>query len=279
MTTNRVTKGNNLRTLVLQPGWTIENDGYGLLTARATYIQSHGNDAGTKGGDGPYGLTAAPSRGAPFIKDARLTCHRSSSSLNSNGLLVVTADYVGIESGNMTTPEVSGKGATNTEAIATHPVFVSQIGGKKGAPLNGAEFEPDSDAFKAFTNPEYKKYGVKSYFAPTFAITGHFYTSDIETVKTLKSCICTVSSDCQWNNIQLVGKLNAVGTNAGSSWAGIMAWAAPDESPQLMLNGISIEDYGSLYKIGFDILVTMDGWDTDIYPYATDGWPKRDQTK
>lgn len=277
MPTNRITKGNSLGYLVLQPGWTIENDGYGLLTCRASYIKSHGNDAGTQSGTGQYGLAAAPKRGDPFEKDGRLTCHRASSALNSNGLLVVSAEYVGIASGNMTTPEVSGRGATSTEPIASHPAFTNKIGGTKDAPLNGAVFN-DSGAFKEFADAEYKKYGVKSYLDASFSINGHFYTADITVAKTLKESIGTTSSDGQWKNIQLIGKLNALANPVNPTWASI-AWSALDESPQLLLNSMSVEDYGSLFKVGFDVIVSADGWDTDIYPYSAVGRPKRNNTK
>lgn len=275
MPTNRITKGDSLNNLVLQPGWSIENDGYGLLTARVTYVRSHGNDAGTTAGTGSFALNSSPKRGDIFEKDARLSCHRSSPSLNSNGLLVVSAEYVGIASGNMTTPEVSGRGATSTEPIATHPVFKSKIGGTKDSPLHGAAFE-ENGAFREFADPEFRKYGVKSYYAPTFAIQGHFYTKDITVAKTLLDCQCTTSSDGQWKNIQLVGKLNAL-SSSPSSWS-TMSWSAPDESPQLLLTSLGIEDFGTLFKVSYDILVSTDGFDTDIYPYATQGRGKRDNT-
>ena len=271
MPTNRVTKGNSLTSLVLQPGWTIENDGFGLLTCTATYIASHGNDAGTSAGTGSYALTKAPSRGTPFEKDARLTCHRASSSLNSNGLLVVTANYVGIANGNMTNPEVSGRGTTTTEPIATFPTFTSVIGGKQGEEKNGAVFNDDG-SFKVFADPAYKKYGVKSYYSPTLAINGHFYTSDIKVPKTLLDSQLTTSADGQWKNIKLIGRLDGLGTPYGN----IGNWSAPDESPQLLLCGLGVEDFGTLMKVSYEILVAYDGWDIDLYPYATQGRPRRD---
>ena len=275
MPTNRVTKGDSLNRILLQPGWSIENDGFGLLTCSATYIVSHGNDAGTQAGSGSYALGAAPKRGDVFEKDARLKCHRSSSSLNSNGLQVISAEFIGIESGNMTTPQVSGRGATTTEPIATHPVFKSLIGGTKTDPKNGAEFEDDG-AFKRFADPNIRKYGVRSYYSPTFSISGHFYTSDIEVPKKLLDAQCTVSADGKFphgNGLKLVGVLSAFAPNP--SWVGL-SWSAPDESPQLLLTGMSIEDFGGLFKVSYDILVSTDGFDKEIYPYGKR--PKRDNT-
>lgn len=272
MPTNRVTKGNSLKSLLLQPGWSVEDDGYGLLSCRATFVASHGNDAGTSGGDVGDAIGKAPKRGDTFPKDARLTCHRATAAANSNGLLVVTAEYVGIASGNMTTPEVSGRGATSTEPIATHPSFKSKIGGSSSSPLNGAVFTDDG-AFKEFSDPDKRKYGVKSYLAPTLSITGHFYTSDITVAKTLLDAQCTVSEDGKFPNgggLQLIGKLNSLASKV--PWSN-NRWVAPDESPQLLLTGVSIEDFGNLLKVSFEVLVSADGWDKDIYPYTTR--PKR----
>lgn len=278
MPTNRVTKGNSLKSLVLQPGWTIENDGFGLLTCSATYVQSHGNDAGTVGGSGSFALGVAPSRGSVFSKDSRLSCHRATSSLNSNGLLIVAAEYVGIATGNMTAPQVTGSGATSTEPIATYPNFNSTIGGTKGSEKNGAVFNDDG-SFKYFADAEYKKYGVKSYLAPTLSIRGHFYTSDITVAKKLLDSQCTTSSDGQWKNIQLLGNLNGLSSAVLPSWNGVQAWAAPDESPQLLLTGVSLEDYGTLLKVSYEITVSTDGWDTDLYPYSSVGRPRRTNSK
>lgn len=268
---NRVTKGDSLNSLVLQPGWTVENDGYGLLTCTATYIVSHGNDAGTQGGGVSYAVGMAPKRGDLFPKDTRLKCHRSSSSLNSNGIMVITAEYIGIASGNMTTPQSSARGSITTEPIATHPAFVPKIGGKKDSPKFGAEFEDDG-AFKRFATADNRKYGVKSYYSPTFSFSGFFYTSDIKVAKKLADVTCCSSSDGQWKNIQLLDGLNGLGGD-GKITSG--AWSAPDESPQLLLTGIGVEYYGTVIKVTFDILGSLDGYDTDIYPYATGGRPKR----
>lgn len=269
MPTNRITKGDSLLTITLQPGWSIENDGYGLLTCSATYIVTHGNDAGSKSGTGAYAITMAPKRGSIFEKDARLVCHRSSSSMNANGLQVITAEYIGIEAGNMTTPEVSGRGATTTEPIATHPAFSTKIGGKQGAEKNGAKFNDDG-SFEKFATQN-RKYGVRSYYSPTFSISGHFYTSDIEIPKKLLKAQCTSSSDGKFpygkEGIKLVGPLNDLASPVHPSWAGVGAWQAPDESPQLLLTGVAIENYGALLKVSYDILVAVDGLDVEIYPY------------
>lgn len=264
----RVNKGNALTTIKLQPGWTIEDDGFGLLTARATYVVSQDTDYGVAGAQV---VSKAPKRGDSFENDPRLVCHRASSSVNSNGLQVITAEFVGISSGNKTSVNVSGRGATSTEPITRHPAFVASIGGKSGSEKNGAKFDTNG-ALTGFTDPDNKKYGLKSYYSPTFSITGFFYTSDLTVAGKLKDKQCTASSSGKWSGIDLLSDLNALAPSWGTS---VAYWMAADESPQLLLTNVSIEPFGKLYKVSYDILVAVDGLDTDVYPYESQGRPAR----
>lgn len=260
----RITKGNQLNSLVLQSGWSVEDDGFGLLTCRATYIQSHGNTASTRAGTVSDVLKTAPKRGDTFPKDERLTCHRASSSANSNGILVVTAEYVGITAGTMTIPEVTGAGSMSTEPISTHPKFTT-FAGTVSAPKNGATFSPDG-AFDKFTEhtPPRDKYGVKSYLNAGFSINGTFYTKDIGLASALKASMGKSSDTGYFNNVNLLGDLSGI----GPSWNGVGLFQAENQAPQLLLTGIKLEFYGVLVKVGYDITFATDGWDIDIYPYV-----------
>lgn len=264
----RITKGNQLTTIKLQPGWTIEDDGFGLLTCRATYVVGQDIDYGVSGAQV---VSKAPRRGDTFENDPRLVCHRSSSSVNSNGLQVITAEYCGIASGNKTLVNVSGRGATSTEGIQRHPAFVSKIGGSPGSEKNGAVFD-DNGSLKAFASPTNKKYGLKSYYAPTFSISGSFYTSDITVAGKLKDVQCCSSATSTFAGIDLLSDFNALGNTWGTS---VHYWIAADESPQLLLTNVGIEPYGKLFKVNYDILVAVDGLDTDVYPYESSGRPIR----
>lgn len=256
----RVSKGNSLSGLVLQPGWTIEEDGFGLLTSRLTFVTAHGSGEDSS----PTILDEVPRRGDAHPKDSRLQCHRSSSTLNANGLAVVVSEYVGIASGNMTAPEVSGRGNMSTEPIASHPRFATDIGGTPSAPLNGAVFA--NSTFKEFSydpSAVYQKQGVRSYLAPGFGVNGHFYTSDIAVARALKESVGKSSGSGKFANIQLLGSLTGVGGQNSDSWYG--QWTTADEIPQLLLTGISLEFFGNLVKVSYDVTFAPYGWDRDIY--------------
>ena len=256
----RVSKGNSLSGLVLQPGWTIEEDGFGLLTSRLTFVTGHGSGEDQS----PLILDDAPRRGDSHPKDSRLQCHRSTATLNANGLAVIVSEYVGIAAGNMTAPEVSGRGNMSTEPIASHPDFATIIGGTEAAPLNGAQFR--NGLFVGFSrDPDaaYNKEGVRSYLNPGFGISGHFYTSDIGLARNLKEALGRSSGSGKFGGVQLLGGLGAINGQTSDSWYG--DWTTSDEINQLLLTGIAIDFYGSLVKVSYDITYARWGWDPDIY--------------
>lgn len=258
----RVTKGNSLSSAKLQPGWTIEDDGFGLLTCSAHYKVSHGTSTGTPA-TGSQALGAAPKRGDAFAQDARLTCHRASSVLDANGIQVISADYVGIATGTMTRPQVSGRFSSNQEPISTHPKF-SDFGGTAAAPENGAVFNADG-SFKRFADPQYDEfYGITSYLACGFAITGHFYTSDFTVLVALKQAVGTTSGTGSFGGYELTGDLTALGNN-NAGWTGIGTWMDDRERDQLLLSGLACEYFGKIIKISYDIMFSQDGWNGSIY--------------
>ena len=262
----RVSKGNQLNDLALQPGWTIEEDGFGLLTSRLIFVTTQSTD------DGQTGITfldKVPAKGVVHPKDSRLRCHRASTTIGSNGLATITAEYIGISKGNMTQCEVSGRGNMSTEPITTHPDFVSKIGGTADSPLNGAQFNTtglfvgfaySGEAASRFANKE----GVRSYLNPGFGVSGHFYTSDIGIARKLKDSVGKTSGSGKFAGVQLLGGLGSLSAQTSDSWYG--EWTTdPGELNQLMLTGIAIEFFGNLIKLSYDINYAKDGWDTDIY--------------
>jgi len=274
----RVSKGNNLSTPVLQPGWTIENDGFGLLTCSATFKANHGTSGGSPG-TGAAALKLAPARGSKFPLDERLTCHRASSVMDANGIQVITAEYVGIAVGTNTEVQVTGGFRSNQEPISTHPAFI-KFGGRSDAPVNGASFNNDG-SFKRFADPTYSEWhGVTSYLVPGFSINGHFYTKNPGALPALKDAMGTTSSTGSWGGYNLVGPIGVLATIA--SWnavpgfivdlvilQGLNSAGAPNtvdiQRNQLLLTGVSVEYFGDLLKVSYDISFSQDGWNDQIY--------------
>lgn len=261
----RVSKGKSLSTLELQPGWVIEDDGFGLITASVVYKTSHGTSTGTPA-TGAEALAKTPQRGDPFPNDGRMHCHRASSSLDANGIQTISVDYVGIAKGTTTLPNVSGRFSSNQEPISTHPKFVEQIGGNASSPKNGAVFNDDG-SFKRFADPTPpldQFYGVTSYLACGFGITGTFYTSDFNILVALKESLGTTSSTGNFGGPNLLGDFGGLSTGQ-PGWTGYGNWITPREDDQLLLAGVQAEYFGKLIKISYDIMYSQDGWNGTIY--------------
>jgi hypothetical protein len=286
----RVSKGNSLSTPVLQPGWTIENDGFGLLTCSATFKANHGTSGGSPG-TGVAALKLAPARGSKFPLDERLTCHRASSVMDANGIQVITAEYVGIAVGTQTEVQVTGGFRSNQEPISTHPAFI-KFGGRKGAEVNGASFSNDG-SFKRFADPEYSEWhGVTSYLVPGFSINGHFYTKNPGALPALKDAMGTTSGTGSWAGFNLVGPIGVLAKTSLLSWNGvpdfvidltILRGADDNGVPriediqrnQLLLTGVSVEYFGDLTKVSYDISYSQDGWNPAIYNGRNDIRPAK----
>jgi hypothetical protein len=257
-----VNKGDSLNSLKVLPGWTIEDDGFGLLTSRIIYVTNHGSDEGSS----PLVLNDAPKRGDAHPKDYRLTCHRASSTIGANGLAQISAEYIGIATGNMTNPEVSGRGNMSTDPITTHPEFETKIGGTSASPLNGAKFQDATGLFIGFDGagktPNGNKMGVRSFLNPGFGINGHFYTSDIKVAARLRDRLGKTSGNGSFGGINLMGGLSGLGKNTQSIWG---TWSSETELDQLLLTGLAVDFFGTVIKLSYDMTYAPYGWDRDIY--------------
>lgn len=175
--------------------------------------------------------------------------------MDGNGIQTITADYVGIAAGTATNPQVGGRYSSNQEPISTHPKFKDKLGGTQASPKNGAEFNDDG-SFKRFADPTYDQYyGVTSYLACGFGITGHLYTSSLSTVASLKNAIGCTSGTGSFAGVALLGELSGLSAQ----------WVGARDNDQLLLTGIAVESFGKLYKVSYDIMFSQDGWNGDIY--------------
>ena len=269
----RKDKGNSLSTPVLQAGYTIENDGYGLLTCRATY-KVDDNKTGN-----------APKRGDVFKPDPRLKCHKVSVSYGALGVAIITAEYCGIENGDWTEPNVSGSATLSTEPLTSHPNFFKPAGyglagpspyiscdSPDGTPtpafagINGAIFGNDgvnkNPLFKGFfgtsTNTEKKLYKRTSYLSPVSSFNGVLYTTKSGNVVTLRKYVGVAFSGRAPEGYRFL-----LPAYMGDSFQ------AKDETPQLLLSNVSFEDYGMLYKISYEIRFNREGYLNEVYNINT----------
>ena len=158
----------NTKNPELQPNYSVEFDGYGLITGRATFVCT-----------ASAAKARTPKRGDVFPgTEKRLYCHRASYTINGNNLATITAEYCGIENGNQSKMVLRGDTGLSTESIKSHKDFKDVLQPKGWVVANQAFLEGDtgsnSDA------DDYKLTGIKSYVRANIQIQGSFYTSNQE---------------------------------------------------------------------------------------------------
>jgi hypothetical protein len=296
-----VKKGNELTTPVLQPGWTVVGDGYGLCTSTSKFKATFSVD-----------IDAFVARGTPHPDPAYgfLKAHKYNVAWDALSLAVISIDYVGIDptynSGNYTNPEVGTSNGLTSENITTNQnFFIEAFGGNTdaiaGEPpysqspvgplveikspndyikiisgstittvtrkqsymgLHGACFEDESGGrFIGFVKPEFKHfYGKTNYLAPTTSFSGHFYTTQEAVVNTALDLLGTTSFNNTWNT-----QLPKIVPDYAGPAAGWTSSSDNGSYNQLLLSQVNIQDFGSLYKVNYEVRFSVQGWPSEVY--------------
>ena len=283
-----VATGNNLTTDKIQPGWTVVTDGFGLVTASATYKLDWAASAAALTARG----TAFGQAGYTYLK-----AHKASISFDNLQYQTVKVDYVGIDptvnTGTRPNPNTSAANGLTAENITTHPNFFTAAAGYTPGPLaglpsdfggayddstlgppetvisavtgkpvvgpssegyNGACFETGMGGrFIGFVDPDYPDiYGKTQYLARTTTYSGVCYYNDASFVQALYLLLGTATATNQW----------------GASFPLIPAWGPTGSGihgNQNLLSQVNVEEYGSLFKVMYEIRYSKEGWPFDVY--------------
>jgi len=278
----RVNTGETLATVILQPGAKFQEDGYGLTTGTCVFKADRTASVGSTINRG----SACPVSAYSYCK-----AHRFSVSFDSLGVAIYTVDYVGIAGDQVyTKPQITATQGLTSENVTSHPNFfvLASSLGFTGAPIagvgpspgtistpnyqavttgtgtteyvgnNGATFEKKTGGkFLGFKVPSAADfYGKSNYLAAQTSFAGHFYTT---------------SSTVPRNYVNAVGKTSNDGTFVigfdllpaymGSSFE-------YDSKYQLLLSQVNVEDFGSLYKVNYEIRFNRDGYNKAVYAQA-----------
>lgn len=285
-----VNTGNTLSAEQIQPGITLMSDGFGLVTATATYKCDWATSV------------AVTQRGEPldFGGLTYLKAHKSSTSYDNLQYKTIKVDYVGIDptinGGVRTNPNTSVANGLTAENITSHPNFFTAATGYGGMPLagrpsdfgglypdstlgppvtviavggpnvgkpvvvpssegyNGACFETGMGGrFIGFVDPSYPDiYGKTQYLARTTTYSGVVYYSNAAFVQGLYLLLGTATDSNSW----------------GSSYPLIPSWGPIGEGEygnKNLLSQINVEEYGTLFKVMYEIRYSNEGWPPDVY--------------
>jgi hypothetical protein len=281
-----VNTGNTLASQFIQPGLTVMSDGFGLVTASATYKCDW--------------ATAVPTtlRGTPldFGGLTYLKAHKSSISYDNLQYKTVKVDYVGIDptvnSGAWTNANTSAANGLTAENITTHSNFFESETGFAGGPLaglpsdfggayddstlgppvtvinedtgrpvvvpssegyNGACFETGMGGrFIGFVDPDVPElFGKTQYLAPTSTYSGVIYVNNQQSARVLVDYIGFSNSGTTWGSFQL-----------------LPGWADTGEGKYgnvNLLSQVNVEEYGLLFKVMYEIRYSREGWPPNVY--------------
>jgi hypothetical protein len=282
----QVANGKTLLTAEIQPGWTVQSDGFGLITSTTTYKAD----------------IAAPissfERGQPHPDTfySYLKAHKYQISWDNLRYKTIKVDYVGIDpgigGGVRTLANTSVANGLAADNITTHPNFFEQASGFTVGPLaglpsdfggsyddstlgppvtvlnvdtgkpvvvpssegyNGACFETGMGGrFIGFVSPDVPYlYGKTQYLAKTTTYSGVIYTTSQSDVQALYALLGTATGTNSWGIFQLIPAWGPTGTG--------------DYGKQNLLSQINVEEYGSLYKVIYEIRYSKEGWPPDVY--------------
>ena len=276
-----VNTGATLEAPILQSGWTVVSDGFGLHTSVSVYKCDHTS-----------ALTAFLVKGTAHPDPAYtyLKIDKWRISWDALDMATVTVDYVGIDPGaveggaTFTQPNISGANGLTSEPLSSHPNFFTLSAGfssviagagpyalsslgpivnSKTVPtkpqqsyvgLNGACFESQNGGrFIGFVDPAAPSlYGKTNYLATTTSYSGVMYSSIIANVQAMLALLNSASSTATWGTFPLLPEWAPIGTVVGVGHVNL-------------LSQVNVEEFGSLYKINYEIRYSKTGWNSKVY--------------
>jgi len=239
-----------------QPGGNISSDGRGLLEGSWVFIYQV--DPGLPR------VPNVPRRGAPHPTDGRLKCYKTDSSFGPNGECRVTASYIGLER-DPTEGMIEITGSTSETSIVFHPGFptwaiekpaVPAKGAKKAVPTEWKSWVKANDAheferFKVGETPG-DLGGVEAYLTPRCTVRVTYYTGSTGAVKATQ------------------GGLGVAAEKPGNFPGSLI----PDTKANWLLNNCSVSEYGTIFKITEEWMLSEAGkpWNPYIYgPHGNGG--------
>ena len=275
-----VNTGDTLVTPILQAGWTVVSDGFGLHTSVSVYKADYTS-----------ALTAFLVKGTAHPDPAYtyLKIDKWRISWDALDMATVTVDYVGIDpsvnAGARTNPNTSSANGLTSEPLTSHPnfftadpLFAGVIAGagpytedtlgprvqSKTTPKgpdtlsftgsNGACFESeDGGRFIGFVDPIYPSfYGKTNYLATTTTYSGVIYMTEEASVLSILEYLNKASATTAWGSFDLLPNWAPVGTVVNIGHVNL-------------LSQVNVEMFGALYKVNYEIRYSKTGWDDYVY--------------
>jgi hypothetical protein len=278
-----VATGDTLVAPILQSGWTVVADGFGLNTSVSVFK----GDTTTEVDAFLVKGTAHPDTVYSYLKLDKWRI-----SWDALNVCTITVDYVGIDpainEGARTNPNTFSANGLTSEPLTSHPAFFNNPSGsgyagdiagpapysqsstgplvpsKTSSPpgqpsrsfmgVNGACFESENGGrFIGFVDPTYPSlYGKTNYLATTTSYSGVMYFTEQADVLSILDYLNTATATTAWDTFDLLPDWAPVGTASGVGHKNL-------------LSQINVQEFGSLYKVNYEIRYSPNGWDAFVY--------------
>ena len=298
----RIDYGNNLLTKTLQPGWTVESDGFGLLQSRCIFKMD------VEKAREVFAVSQFNRGDSHPISDyPTLKLYKASYVTDKGGIATITAEYCGVDyylhPDGLTDTQCAMVGSSASEDIAHHPNFIrlncisngleEVLAGPPDATTgdflrNNPMWAPTTTmnqlSYKQFvgfapsqTDDVTKiniKAGVKSYYKPQITVRALFYVqtgnedASQTTALTYASYVGWVTDGDLFNLPEAFRRLAL--SSAGGGYGGSFEYVAEYEDlihRNFLVTNCSVELFGTTCKVTADLMLSgISGWDPDIYP-------------
>jgi hypothetical protein len=303
----RIDYGDELLTKTLQPGWTVEADGFGLLQGRCTFkmnlekaIEVFGVSQFLRGDNHPY------DESYPNLK-----LYKASYVTDKAGIATITAEYCGVDTylhpDGFTNPQCAMVGSSASEDIAHHPNFIRTncvSGGLEnplagppplgttpsGYGLNNALWQPVTSGVTSYqqfvgfapsqTDDVDKiniKAGVRSYYKPSITVRVLLYIQKENETSTLTQAL-NLASYVGWVDSGYIFRLpepyKKLALPPLSGYEGNFEYTTEYQNlihRNFLITNCSVELFGTTCKVTADLMLSgISGWDKDIYPEVGD---------
>ena len=245
-----VNTGNDLVAPILQSGWTVVSDGFGLHTSVSVYKA-----------DTTSALTAFLVKGTAhpdpsFNEGVRTNPNTSAANGLTSEPITSHPAFFNNPAGSGYAGDIAGPGPYTQSS--TGPIVMSKTTPsrpeKSYMGINGACFESvNGGRFIGFVDPTFPSlYGKTNYLATTTSYSGVMYSTTLADVQALLALLNTATATTSWGVFALL-----------PSWAPIGTVAAVGHKN--LLSQVNVEQFGALYKINYEIRYSKAGWDAFVY--------------
>jgi hypothetical protein len=299
--------GNDLTIPVVQPGWTVDSDGFGMLQSTVKFKWARSEIAN-------FPDVFARGSEHPSEDYTQLKLFKATMTESKGEVIDVTAEYCGLATNGggvagmnyddrgYSDPQVTMTAASASESIQAHPNFIRvnivnfgdvpplagppPLGGGYDTNLttnpNRAAWTPKVGGLGAINNSQFIgflpnqssddltpniKAGIKSYYKPQNTLRVLIYFNEQEKALDRASLVGFATDGSTFKLPEAYQKL------ATGGYAGELEYTDEWNAyilKSFLITGVSVERFGNLYKVTAELMLSgIGGWDKDIYLPST----------